>query len=43
MTLADSTRAFNCRIDTTELNSDEETGIYVTEWAWKCQHLGNTG
>ena len=43
MTLADSTRAFNCRFDTTELNSDEETGIYVTEWAWKCQHLGNTG
>ena len=41
MTLADSTRAFNCRFDTTELNSDEETGIYVTEWAWKCTHVGN--
>ena len=41
MTLADSSNAFNCRFDSTELNSDEESGIYVTEWAWKCQHLGN--
>ena len=43
MTLSDSTRAFNCRLETTNLNSDEESGIYVTEWEWKCQHLGNTG
>ena len=42
MTLA-SGNAFNCRLETTELNSDEESGIYVTEWAWKCQHLGNVG
>ena len=40
---ADSTRAFNCRFESTELNSDEESGVYITEWAWKCQHLGNTG
>ena len=43
MTLADSTEAFNCRCESTELNSDEESGLYITEWAWKCQHLGNTG
>ena len=43
MDLSDNTRAFNCRFDSTDLNSDEESGIYVTEWAWKCQHLGNTG
>ena len=43
MTLADSTEAFNCRFETTDLNTDEESGIYITEWAWKCQHLGNTG
>ena len=43
MTLSDSSDAFNCRFESTELNSDEETGIYVTEWAWKCQHLGNIG
>ena len=43
MTLSDSSNAFNCRFESTELNSDEESGIYITEWAWKCQHLGNVG
>ncbi len=43
MTLADSTEAFNCRLESTVLNADEESGIYITEWEWKCQHLGNTG
>ena len=26
-----------------DLNTDDESGVYVTEWAWKCQHLGNVG
>ena len=43
MTLADSTKALNCRFETTDLNTDEESGIYITEMAWKCQHLGNVG
>ena len=43
MTLADSSNVFNCRFESTELNSDEESGIYIIEWAWKCQHLGNIG
>ena len=43
MTLSDSSSAFNCRFESTELNSDEESGVYITEWAWKCQHLGNIG
>ena len=43
MTLFDGSNAFNCRFESTELNSDEESGTYVTEWAWKCQHLGNIG
>ena len=43
MTLSDSSNAFNCRFESTDLNSDEESGIYVTEWAYKCQHLGNIG
>ena len=38
---ADSTRAFNCRFETTDLNTDEESGIYITEWAYKCTHVGN--
>ena len=41
MTLADSSSAFNCRFDTTELNPDEESGAYVVQWEYRCQHVGN--
>ena len=41
MTLSDGSSAFNCRFETTDLNTDEESGIYITEWAWKCTHVGN--
>ena len=43
MTLSDSTSAFNCRLESTELNTDEESNVYVVEWDYKCQHLGNVG
>ena len=39
MTLADSTSAFNCRFQSTELGTDEEENIYIVNWVWKCQHL----
>ena len=32
---------FNCRIESTTLNSLEEENEYVVEMAWKGQHLGN--
>ena len=38
---SETERIFNCRLESTELNTDEESGIYVTEWAWKCTHVGN--
>ena len=38
---SETERIFNCRFESTELNADEESGIYVTEWAWKCTHVGN--
>ena len=41
MTLSDSSNAFNCRFESTELNADEESGIYIVVWDYKCQHLGN--
>ena len=41
MTLSDNSVAFNCRFESTQLNSDEESGVYVTEWDWKCTHVGN--
>ena len=43
MALSDSTSAFNCRFESTELNADEESGVYVVLWEYKCQHLGNVG
>ena len=43
MTLADTSKSFNCRLESTELNSDEESGMHITEWLWKCQHQGNLG
>ena len=42
MTLTESTRAFNCRMQSTELNAGDED-MYIVEWEYKCMHLGNTG
>jgi hypothetical protein len=43
MTLADSSSAFNCRFESTELGTDEEENVYIVSWVWKCQHLANMG
>ena len=43
ITLADSSDAFNCRFESTDLNTDEDESTYVVQWVWKCQHLGNVG
>ena len=40
---ADNSNAFNCRFESTELNADDESGVYVVVWDYKCQHLGNVG
>ena len=34
---------FNCRFDSTTLNADEDSGIYVVVWDYKFQHQGNFG
>ena len=41
--LSDSTRLFNCRVESTALNSLEDENEYVVKMIWKGQHLGNTG
>ena len=41
VTLADSSNLYNCRMETTELNPDEESGVYLVQWEWKGQHTGN--
>jgi len=38
MTLSDSSKAFNCRFESTELNSDEELGVYIVSFEYKCLH-----
>tara|TARA_Y100001938_G_scaffold142331_1_gene213365 strand:- start:84 stop:521 length:438 start_codon:yes stop_codon:yes gene_type:complete len=42
MTLSDSTTAFNCRFESTDLNTEADSNAYVVDWVWKGQHLGNT-
>ena len=34
MTLADSSNAFNCRFESTELGTDEEENVYIVSWVW---------
>ena len=43
MELSDSSSAFNCRFESTELGTDEEENVYIVNWVWKCQHQGNLG
>ena len=40
MTLSDNSNAFNCRMQSAELNTEDEE-MYVVEWEYKCMHLGN--
>lgn len=43
MTLSDSSKAFDCRIQSTQLNTDEGDGIYTVEMEWRGNHIGNIG
>ena len=40
MILSDSSNAFNCRMESCNLNQGDESE-YVVVWDYKCQHLGN--
>ena len=42
MTLADSSKTVNCRLQTTELNTGDED-MYIVEWEYKCMHMANIG
>ena len=41
MTLADNSSCYGCRLESTQLNPDEESGTYVVQWEYKCKHTGN--
>jgi hypothetical protein len=43
MTLSDNSKAFDCRVQSTELNTEEGDGIYTVEMEWQCNHVGNVG
>ena len=36
-----SDNVYNCRMDTSELLPDDESGVYIVQWEWKCLHRGN--
>ena len=40
MTLVDSTKAIDCRVDECNLNQGDENE-YIVVWSWKCLHAGN--
>ena len=40
MTLSDSTKAIDCRVDECNLNQGDENE-YIVVWSWKCLHVGN--
>ena len=42
MELSDGSSALNCRMQSTDLNTEDEE-MYVVEWEYKCMHMGNTG
>ena len=41
ISLADSTVAYNCRIESTELDVLDDEEKYVVQLSWQCLHLGN--
>ena len=41
MTLSDSSKVFDARVESTNLNKLEEENEYVVEMVWRGQHVGN--
>ena len=41
ITLDDATRAHSCRMQSVELNIDEENDTPVATWEFRCIHVGN--
>ena len=41
ITLADSSNAFDCRVESTEFNAVENEEFEVTRFTWMCTHMGN--
>ncbi len=37
----DSTRVVNCRVESCELDSDDDDSSYIVQWEWKGEHTAN--
>ena len=42
LSLADSTIAYDCRLESAEFNTEEDEEKYVVTWGFSCKHTGNT-
>ena len=41
LTLADSSVAYNCRLESSELDVGDDDNDYVVKWNWRCLHRAN--
>ena len=41
MTLSDSSVAYNCRLESSELDVGDDDNDYVVKWNWRCLHRAN--
>ena len=39
MTLSDNSSAFKCRLESDAFNADDDSGLYVVDFEYKCMHL----
>ena len=42
LTLTDSTKAYDCKLESAEFNTEDEEEKYVVTWDFNCKHTGNT-
>ena len=43
MTLSDNSGLFNCRLESTTLDAEEDSEFYIVLWDFKAMHMGNIG
>ena len=41
MTLSDSTKVYECKLESTELGTDEVENVYIVNWVWTGIHTGS--
>ena len=36
-----SEQAYNCRVESMEMDTGDDENVYIVQWDWKCLHRGN--